>query len=303
MCIKQVATPLGYDEPQILEAFKKHPSYRIILGIIPHRRFKTNSRNEKRILTKEKIERQLVGQSSATPFMNIKYSYNKKVTFKTQDGLEEKIDRLRVMMSKLTSKDDGLNKQFKPKIFQSKRREQMRNFYDKCYYDQSYYQNRYRLDSGDRRISFSSRIQYGQNYRDRPRYEKNYRNNFRQGSFRGNVRMYQNQNNRRQNYIGEYRGNYRNENYNRGRSSSRERQHQGNMRRNDRSNGSRSRSGSGANTNRERIRCYKCREYDHFTTDCPTTKVEKEIDQLQQIFNLDEEQTSLKHWQQVHMIV
>ena len=47
----------------------------------------------KRILTKEKIVRQLAGGASSTPFMSINYSYNnKKVTFDTQDGLEDKID-------------------------------------------------------------------------------------------------------------------------------------------------------------------------------------------------------------------
>ena len=71
----------------------------------------------KRILTKEKIDRQLMGQSSSTPFMSIKDSHNKKVTFDTQDGLGKKIDRHTTMMSKLTAKDDGPNKQFKPKIF------------------------------------------------------------------------------------------------------------------------------------------------------------------------------------------
>ena len=44
---------------------------------------------------------------------------------------------------------------------------------------------------------------------------------------------------------------------------------------------------------RDRIRCYKCREYDHFTRDCLTSKEEREIEQLQQIFNLAEEHTSL----------
>ena len=63
-----------------------------------------------RILTKEKIYRQLVGQSSSTPFINIKDSYiNKKVIFNTQDGLEDKIDRLTVMMSKSAANDDGTN--------------------------------------------------------------------------------------------------------------------------------------------------------------------------------------------------
>ena len=37
----------------------------------------------KRILTKEKIDRQLAEQSSSTPFMSIKDSYNKKVKFDT----------------------------------------------------------------------------------------------------------------------------------------------------------------------------------------------------------------------------
>ena len=105
------------------------------------------------ILTKEKIDRQLAGQSSSTPFMNIKYSYNnKKVTLNTQDDLEDKIDRVMVMMSKLATKDDGINKQFKPQIYQSKRRGQARNLYEKCNYDWRNYQNRYRSNSGGRRI-------------------------------------------------------------------------------------------------------------------------------------------------------
>ena len=47
-------------------------------------------------------------------------------------------------------------------------------------------------------------------------------------------------------------------------------------------------------TNRDRVRCYKCREYGLYTKDCPTTKEEREIEQIQQMFNLDEEQKSLK---------
>ena len=35
---------------------------------------------------------------------------------------------------------------------------------------------------------------------------------------------------------------------------------------------SRSRSGSRVSTNRERIRCYNCREYDHFVRDCPSSR-------------------------------
>ena len=53
---------------------------------------------------------------------------------------------------------------------------------------------------------------------------------------------------------------------------------------------SRSRSGPRAITNRDRIRCYNCREYDHFVKDCPTSREERNIDQLQQMLNLEEEE-------------
>ena len=61
--------------------------------------------------------------------MNMKDGYvRKKDTFDTQDGLEEKIDRLTLVMSKLTAEDADQTKQFKPKIYQSKRRGQTRRF-------------------------------------------------------------------------------------------------------------------------------------------------------------------------------
>ena len=83
-----------------------------------------------------------------------------------------------------------------------------------------------------------------------------------------------------------------NENYSReiGRSRSRGRsfsRNNNNKRGHDRSiSNSRSRSGSRASTNRDRIRCYKCREYDYFTKDCPTSKEEREREQLEQMLNL-----------------
>ena len=72
-----------------------------------------------------------------------------------QDGLENKLDRLTVMMTQLTTKDEGLNKQAKPKMYQGRRRGQSRKFYDRCVYDQRDHQHEYRSNSGDRRIQFS----------------------------------------------------------------------------------------------------------------------------------------------------
>ena len=56
--------------------------------------------------------------------MSIKDIYNKKVTFDTQDRLEDKTDKLTVMMGMLAARDNGTNRQFKPQIFQNRRRGQ-----------------------------------------------------------------------------------------------------------------------------------------------------------------------------------
>ena len=54
---------------------------------------------------------------------------------------------------------------------------------------------------------------------------------------------------------------------------------------------SNSRSRLGSRTNRDRIHCYKCRKYDHFTGDFTTSREEKEVEQLQRMLNLGDEQT------------
>ena len=41
--------------------------------------------------------------------------------------------------------------------------------------------------------------------------------------------------------------------------------------------GSRSRSNSGVNTNRDRLRCYRYGEYDHFAQECPNTPTDNEM--------------------------
>ena len=56
-----------------------------------------------------------------------------------------------------------------------------------------------------------------------------------------------------------------------------------------------SRSGSRASTNRDRIRCYKCREYDHFARDCSNSREERDLEQLQQMLNMEEETCGLEN--------
>ena len=57
---------------------------------------------------------------------------------------------------------------------------------------------------------------------------------------------------------------------------------------------SRLRSGSRATTNRDRIKCFECWEYDHFVRDYPTRQASREVEQIQQMFNIDDDQTILQ---------
>ena len=62
------------------------------------------------MLTKEKIDNQLLAQTSSTPFMSVRERQNKRITFNTADNTEQKIDRLTVMMGKLVTEDKGHSK-------------------------------------------------------------------------------------------------------------------------------------------------------------------------------------------------
>ena len=46
---------------------------------------------------------------------------------------------------------------------------------------------------------------------------------------------------------------------------------------------------SRASTNRDRIRCYACREYDHFVRDCPNSREERDLEQLQHMLDTEEQ--------------
>ena len=48
----------------------------------------------KRILTKEKLDKQLIGQTFTSPFMSIREGANRKVSFDTRDELEDKIRQI-----------------------------------------------------------------------------------------------------------------------------------------------------------------------------------------------------------------
>ena len=258
-CIRQVAALLGYREPQILEVLKNTLPTKLYWMLFPIEDLRQAVETAKRILTKEKSDRQLTGQTSSSPFMNIREGQNSRgVSFDTREDLGGKIDKLAVMIDKLAAKDSGKVRPFKPQIHQNRGRGQNRG------YNQRNYQNRYRSDN---RSNSRDRGQLRQD-RGRNRFEQSNRSNYRE-----NPRNYGRQNSR-----GEYRNNtYRNDNYDGGRNRSRERSFSRNYNSNRTrsTNSSKLRSGSRASTNRDRIRCYKCREYDHFARDCPTSREER----------------------------
>ena len=66
----------------------------------------------KRILTKEKLDKQLRGQSSASPFMNIRNGTERRVSFSARDELGGKIDKMTVAMSRLAAKDNHERRPF-----------------------------------------------------------------------------------------------------------------------------------------------------------------------------------------------
>ena len=67
MHIRQVAALLGYGKPQVLEVFKYTLPSRLYWVPFPIEDLRQKVETAKRILTKEKIDRQLVGHTSSTP--------------------------------------------------------------------------------------------------------------------------------------------------------------------------------------------------------------------------------------------
>ena len=125
--MSQVATMLNYGEMQILENFKNTLPYRLYSTLINVNNLRDALDLAKRVLTKEKLNRQLTGQSS-TPFMkatsNSHFPQNqqkKGVTFDAMEMLErnsECKDRLTTLVSDLKMTIDRKQQQYIPKIYQ-----------------------------------------------------------------------------------------------------------------------------------------------------------------------------------------
>ena len=102
--IRQVANLLGYGEPHILEVFKNTLLTKLYWILFPIEHLKQAVDMAKRILTKEKLNKQLTGKTSTSPFINVRDRRDRRVSFNTRDELVDKIDKLTVVVSKFSKR-------------------------------------------------------------------------------------------------------------------------------------------------------------------------------------------------------
>ena len=132
--MSQVVAMLNYGEMQILENFKNTLPYRLYSTLINVNNLRDAIDLAKRVLTKEKMDRQLTGQSS-TPSMkassndnHLPQNHHKKgVTFDAMEMLERNsncIDRLTSLVSNMKLTMDRKQSPYKPKIYQGRSRNQ-----------------------------------------------------------------------------------------------------------------------------------------------------------------------------------
>ena len=130
--MSQVAAMLNYGEMQILENFKNSLPYQLYSTLINVNNLRDAIDLAKRVLTKEKLDRQLTGQSS-TPFMRATSNDNhssqnhhkKGVTFGAMEMLERNsncIDKLTSLVSNMKMTMDTKQPPYKPKIYQGRSR-------------------------------------------------------------------------------------------------------------------------------------------------------------------------------------
>ena len=117
---------LNYGEPQILELFKNTLPSKLywVLFSVNNLRDAVDATN--RVLTKEKIDKQLSGQTgAATSYMNVgDVSHSsKKVSFNAYDPIREKLESSTSMVYNMSIHKEENNRPFKPQIYQKRGRD------------------------------------------------------------------------------------------------------------------------------------------------------------------------------------
>ena len=127
-----MAALLNYGEPQILELFKSTLPSKLYIVLFSINNLRDAVDATKRVLTKEKIDKQLSGQLGATtPFIkvgDVPHS-SKKVSFTAQDPIREQLENLTTMVYNMSMQKKENNRPFKPQIYPKRGRGQnIQNF-------------------------------------------------------------------------------------------------------------------------------------------------------------------------------
>ena len=239
---------LNYGEMQILENFKNTLLYRLYVTLINVNNLRDAIDLAKRVLTKEKLDRQLTEQSS-TPFMRVTSNDNhssqnhhkKGVTFDTMVMLERNsdcIDKLTSLVSDMKMTMDRKQSPYKPKIYQGRSMNQNTSQQNFTPRNRSFSRGR---NQGSNRGKYNYRNNYRPNYRNRSRGRwNNHRSGDRSSNYQNNNRS----GNMRPNYRQNAQWTFRDRHDNRPIQQRREE--------------SRSRSNSRVSTNHDCVRCYRC---------------------------------------------
>ena len=163
--VLQVAALLDYDDLKILELFKNTLPSRLYYLLYHIDNLNVTKETAKWILTKEKIDKQKTGQSSATPIMKASHDKSKKSekgvsfgTLETKDMIDKRsssIDKLTSLVNKLDMKLDRKESQYRPAVYQNTNRG--------CPQRQSSYE--YRSYSQDRNQPYRGRGNFQYNNR------------------------------------------------------------------------------------------------------------------------------------------
>ena len=192
--MSQVVAMLNYGEMQILENFKNTLLYQLYSTLINVNNLRDAIDLSKRVLTKEKLDRQLTGQSS-TPFMKAtsndnhppQHYQNRGVKFDAMEMLEwnsDCIERLTSLVSDMKMTMNRKQPPYKPKVYQVRSRNQnssQRNFIPR---NRSHSRGR---NQGGNRGNYNNRNNYRPNYRNRSRGRWN---NHRSGDRSNNYQNY-----------------------------------------------------------------------------------------------------------------
>ena len=114
---------LNYGKPQILELFKNTLPSKLYWVLFSINNLRDAVVAAKRVLIKEKTERQLSGQSGATaPLMKVGdvHHSNKTVSLSTHDQIREQLESLTSMVYNISIQKEDFNRPFKPKFIRRK---------------------------------------------------------------------------------------------------------------------------------------------------------------------------------------